>query len=54
MEEHKQFMTQDIEGQKQETRGKINKICDALKQELLKRNQNNYYLLPILTVYVKK
>jgi elongator complex protein 1 len=36
---------------------KVNRICDALKQELASLNQkngNNGYLLPILTLHVKK
>ena len=33
---------------------KINSICDALRTELEKKNQDNTYLLPILTTYIKK
>jgi len=33
---------------------KINSICDALRTELEKVNQGNFYLLPILTTYIKK
>mgnify|MGYP000459602763 CR=1 FL=1 len=51
--EHKEFMA-EINSQGQEVTGKINKICNALKTELLLKNQNNFYLLPILTIYVKK
>lgn len=35
--------------------GKVNRICEALKNELIKLNdKSNRFLLPILTVYVKK
>lgn len=37
-----------------ESSGKINKICDAIKEELQKINIDNNYLLPILTISVKK
>ena len=53
-QEHALFMKQEVEGAPNVASGKINRICDALKVELLQRNENNYYLLPILTVYVKK
>jgi len=33
---------------------KINRICDALRAELERVNQDNFYLLPILTTYIKK
>ena len=33
---------------------KINRICDALRDELQKVNKDNFYLLPILTTYIKK
>lgn len=33
---------------------KVNKICDALRNELQKQNLENLYLLPILTTYIKK
>ena len=33
---------------------KVNRVCDAIKEELVKRNEGNKYLLPILTIYVKK
>jgi len=29
-------------------------ICDALRSELEKVNSSNFYLLPILTTYIKK
>ena len=53
-QEYALFMKQQVEGAPHVSSGKINRICDALKVELLQRNENNYYLLPILTVYVKK
>ena len=33
---------------------KINTICDALRTELDRVNKDNFYLLPILTTYIKK
>ena len=33
---------------------KINRVCDAIRDELVKRNKENKYMLPILTTYVKK
>ena len=33
---------------------KINKVCDALRQELELANKDNCYMLPILTTYIKK
>ena len=33
---------------------KVNRICDALRQELEAVNNDNVYLLPILTTYIKK
>ena len=33
---------------------KVNRICDALRQELETVNTDNVYLLPILTTYIKK
>jgi|TARA_B110000285_G_C14758293_1_gene438416 hypothetical protein len=54
-EQHQIFLKQEIEGQKIiSTTNKINNICEALKDEFLKRNEDSFYLLPILTVYVKK
>lgn len=54
-EEHLQFMKVEVEGDKEGCNtNKVNKVCDALKEELIKRNQDNFYLLPILTIYVKK
>ena len=52
--EHHEFMTEEISGGQVAVKGKINKICDALKEELWKHNQDNKYLLPILTTYIKK
>lgn len=51
---HVEFMTQDIHGGKTLSKGKINSVCDALKEEFIKINDNNQYLLPILTTYIKK
>ena len=51
---HLIFMKETIEGAKSDTSGKINTVCDALKEELLKINVKNFYLLPILTIYTKK
>lgn len=51
---HIDFMTSEINGGKIESKGKINKICDALKEEFLKINDTNLYLLSILTTYIKK
>jgi hypothetical protein len=34
--------------------GKINSICESIQKELLTRNENNIYILSILTIYVKK
>mmetsp|Transcript_12010 Transcript_12010/g.20268 ORF Transcript_12010/g.20268 Transcript_12010/m.20268 type:complete len:314 (-) Transcript_12010:1219-2160(-) len=54
-EEHAQFMAKQIEGKKETlSSNKVNIVCEALKGELQARNQANQYLLPILTVYVKK
>ena len=39
---------------KEKENGKVNKICDALKQSLEKVNTDNKYLLPILTTYIKR
>lgn len=52
--EHALFLRKQIGGVAQESSGKVNRICDALKAEFLKNNKNNSYLLPILTVYVRK
>mmetsp|Transcript_26788 Transcript_26788/g.40860 ORF Transcript_26788/g.40860 Transcript_26788/m.40860 type:complete len:221 (-) Transcript_26788:1300-1962(-) len=52
--EHIQFMAGEIEGKPIDNTTKINIICDALKAELEVRNEDNKYLLPILTIYVKK
>ena len=52
--EHKEFIHTNIEGSKTVGSGKINRICEAMKEELVKRNENNHYLLPILTIYIKK
>lgn len=51
---HSQFMEEDIFAKGETSSTKVNSICDALKQELVKRNESNEYLLPILTTYVKK
>lgn len=54
-EEHEEFMKTKVEGQASTGSGdKVNKVCDAIKEELVKRNEGNKYLLPILTIYVKK
>ena len=42
-----------LEPKKELVGTKVNEICDALRAELLKRNENRF-LLPILTTYVKK
>jgi hypothetical protein len=63
--EHLEFIKKEINGEeplKAVAEGgvavvaydKINKICEALKDELWKLNQDNKYLLPILTTYIKK
>ena len=58
--EHERFM-QDFKEEKKtslpaagRTTPKINQICDALRSALEKVNQENVYLLPILTTYIKK
>ena len=33
---------------------KVNKVCDAIRKELERINDQNKYLLPILTTYIKK
>jgi hypothetical protein len=54
-EQHADFFRTSIQGNKQgSTFSKVNQICEALKSELLKRNKDNNYLLPILTIYTKK
>ena len=52
--EHLLFVQQTINNNPVENLGKINKICDALKEELVKINENNNLLLPILTTYIKR
>lgn len=51
---HFEFIKMKIENSKIESSGKINKVCDAIKTELYKINKDNNYLLPILTISVKK
>lgn len=63
-EEHEEFMGRTVgfllgsegkevkEAEKKEE--KVNTICEAIKNELVKRNKDNKYLLPILTICVKK
>ena len=53
-QEHAEFIKLRIEGEKMASSGKINTICEALKAELQKINVDNNYLLPILTISVKK
>ena len=53
-QEHAEFIKLRIEGEKMASTGKINTICEALKAELQKINVDNNYLLPILTISVKK
>ena len=36
------------------TMNKVNTICEALKAALEKVNNENVYLLPILTTYIKR
>ena len=55
--EHQEFIKKDINDEQASeipTHHKVNKICDALKQELWGMNAENKYLLPILTTYIKK
>jgi elongator complex protein 1 len=55
--QHEEFMQTEINGVAADTTAtftKINKICDAVKEELVKINTDNKYLLPILTTYIKK
>ena len=52
-------MRAEINGIEEEAPGsakheKVNKICDSLKDQLVGLNQDNKYLLPILTTYIKK
>lgn len=53
-QDHMRFMLDQIQEEDSSTSGKVNRVCEALKAELVKRNENNRYLLPILTIYVKK
>lgn len=59
--DHEKMMKQYSEDKKvdiKEDQGpvytKVNKICDALRAELERVNRDNFYLLPILTTYIKK
>jgi hypothetical protein len=53
--EHIAFFDNQISVAEKKTEvSKVNRICEALKEELSKRNATNQYLLPILTIYVKK
>jgi hypothetical protein len=56
--EHEEFMKREINGEEtvgESTFVKVNKICEAIKEELWKLNgTDNKYLLPILTTYIKK
>lgn len=60
--EHQLFMIHKMHSSSKESSseailGKVNKVCEELKKELILRNQqngSNEFLLPILTVYVKK
>ena len=55
--QHEEFMQTQINGIATDTTAtftKVNKICDAVKEELVKINTDNKYLLPILTTYIKK
>lgn len=47
-------MLKELGGGVVESKGKINKVCEALKAELETINHGNKYLLPILTTYIKK
>ena len=51
--EHAEFLIR-LAGEKEDATPKINCVCDAIREQLVKRNENNRYLLPILTTYVKK
>lgn len=58
--EHEEFMRREIRGEEVPAGGevtfeKVNKVCEAVKEELWKLNgPDNKYLLPILTTYIKK
>ncbi len=57
--QHEEFMEREINGvvaisAENVTFTKVNKICDAIKDELWKINTDNKYLLPILTTYIKR
>ena len=58
--EHAEMMKQFSEEKKVDLKEegpvftKVNKICDALRAELERVNRDNFYLLPILTTYIKK
>jgi hypothetical protein len=58
-QEHELFLRTEINGIEDAVAGsakheKVNKICDSLKDQLVGLNQENKYLLPILTTYIKK
>jgi hypothetical protein len=53
-QEHAEFIRMRIDGEKMVSTGKINTVCEALKAELQIINVDNNYLLPILTISVKK
>ena len=57
--EHEVFLRNEINGIEEAVGGtarheKVNKICDSVKDQLVGLNQDNKYLLPILTTYIKK
>jgi len=47
-------MLREVSGHAEQVSGKVNQICEAVKNELVRRDHDNAFLLPILTVYVKK
>ena len=47
-------MKEFSEKPEQQVHSKVNTICDALRAELIKVDKDNFYLLPILTTYIKK
>ena len=53
-ESHSKMMQTYIAGKPVEQENKVNIVCESLKKVLVARNEANKYLLPILTIYVKK
>lgn len=47
----------EVPGEVAANKSKVNRICDALRSELERvhnESKDNFYMLPILTTYIKK